>query len=464
MIAPKSGFVSEAVDGSNWLRICIACLVLPLFVAANAIGCSGSSSSNPGISCAADGVCQPQCAADPDCASPGGTGGSPTSAGTTAVVLHLRDQHDQLPPAKSFLLLALQDQAGLQVLDPETADQSVVVHGAWFVLYSSTSDSSIRAMAAVPRDVGEAGIRLVYTPAASGGAVGPTCYYNGAINWTGLAGDSLVVNGIVAAQGTAGARFSTMGTIPQTLIVSEFSAGLGSHLWTRALTTAEQTCSSSTNSPTVITVDPGVNPSSFTEHPLATASLTWTEPFPGEQVLIRCTSKLGVGAAETCRLDASATSYAIATDATDSLISLVGGTGRSGYARLASGAPAALNLRLVNPTAITVSYEPGRVTALITPNDPVQIYTLTASDNRWTIVATARFVATGEPIRTPNESELRGGAAGGPVETSSSWTLDQSWSTETSPDVGGAKVCGQYMLGLGQQCATTHQNVTIVMP
>jgi len=43
------------------------------------MACSSSNhQDNPGISCAADGVCQPQCAADPDCAgsSTGGAGNS----------------------------------------------------------------------------------------------------------------------------------------------------------------------------------------------------------------------------------------------------------------------------------------------------------------------------------------------------------------------------------------------------
>jgi hypothetical protein len=51
-------------------------------VAAALVGCSGGA-SNPtssGVSCAADGVCQPVCAADPDCA------GSPRPDSSTAVV------------------------------------------------------------------------------------------------------------------------------------------------------------------------------------------------------------------------------------------------------------------------------------------------------------------------------------------------------------------------------------------
>jgi hypothetical protein len=52
---------------------------------------SGTSAATPmpdagaGVSCAADGICQLVCAADPDCAGSAGTGGSPGSSSTTTV-------------------------------------------------------------------------------------------------------------------------------------------------------------------------------------------------------------------------------------------------------------------------------------------------------------------------------------------------------------------------------------------
>jgi hypothetical protein len=375
-------------------------------------------------------------------------------------VVHLRENNGFSVPAQAFRLL-VQDSNGLYILDPSISDQTVRVAGPWFVLFWSTSSTWLKAVAATPEDVGQFGITLDVT---SNAGETTQCTCTGSISWTGFSGDSLIINGAVVDRGatTVSLKQHPCGNSASMLFVTELLAGLGQRLWSRAFSSSEMDCRGSTS----FAVDPASNPGAYVEHPIGTAGLSWSDPVAGEQMSISCSSSLSVGRADTCMLDATATSYSIATEATESVVRITGGSGRSGFAHLGAGAPTPLNILLLKPTQVSLNYDGARVTALITPNDPVQQYWLRSSDDRCNILATPKFVALQQPIKTPTQQDV-GGDTTGPVwgvPPSTAWTLEQDWSTQASPALVAAQSCDSVSIGIGQQCASTTQDVVLLSP
>lgn len=67
------------------IRVWGATVAMGMVAAGAAIASCGGQAENTAISCVSDGVCQPACAADPDCSYPGGTSTADASSGGSGV-------------------------------------------------------------------------------------------------------------------------------------------------------------------------------------------------------------------------------------------------------------------------------------------------------------------------------------------------------------------------------------------